>query len=85
VYFTYDVRRIFVFSFLMPQVLCLPLFKHAVSSLCSSVMKASHPYRRGVLLNVCVPNAATTCGQFDEMTEGCLIDPLIYGKSNVFS
>ena len=44
-------------------------------------MKASHPYRRGVLLNVYVPNAATTCRHFDEMTERCYVDPLIRGRA----
>jgi len=28
-------------------------------------MKASHPYRRGMLFNVYVPNEATTSGHFD--------------------
>jgi len=41
------------------------------------MMKASHPYRRDMLLNVYVPNAATTCRHFDEMTECCHMDPLI--------
>ena len=69
----------------MTYFLRLPHFRNAVSSPCFSVMNAPHPYRRGMLLNMYVPYEATTCGHFDEMTVRCYMDPLMCGKSNVFS